>query len=136
MRISDWSSDVCSSDLANASYEVRESGSDDQAETVKSAGVTWSHDLTRSMSLSTSLDYDNIDFSGLDQGREDNLYSFRASLSEQIATDVDATATYIFRHLDSNENSQDATENAIRSAERRVGKKDVSTCRSLWSPYN
>lgn len=98
---------------ANASYEVRESGGDDQSETIMSAGATWSHDLTRSMSLSTSLDYDNIDFGGVDQGREDNLYSFRATLSEQITSDVDATATYIFRHLDSNENSEDATENAI-----------------------
>jgi uncharacterized protein (PEP-CTERM system associated) len=98
---------------ATASYEVRESGSDDEAEKVKSLGATWSHDLTRSMSLSTSLNYDNIDFSGEDEGREDNLYSFRASLNEQIAPDVDATATYIFRHLDSNQSDEDATENAI-----------------------
>ena len=39
------------------------------------------------MSLNTSLDYDNIDFSGLDEGREDNMYSFRASLTEQITSD-------------------------------------------------
>src|SRR3546814_12124059 len=27
-------------------------------------------------------------------------------------------------------------QNAIRSAERRVGKECVSTCRSRWSPYH
>jgi uncharacterized protein (PEP-CTERM system associated) len=98
---------------ATASYEVRESGDDDESEKIKSIGVTWSHDLTRSMTLNTSVDYDNIDFSGVDEGREDNMYSFQASLTEQIASDVDATATYVFRRLDSNQNSEDATENAI-----------------------
>src|SRR3546814_6703350 len=117
MRISDWSSDVCSSDLsdetfrrdifsarlatsrardrysATASYEVRESGDDDESEKIKSLGVTWSHDLTRSMSLNTSVSYDNIDFSGLDKGRADTMSSFQPSLPAPITSDVAATAT-------------------------------------------
>ena len=98
---------------ANASYEIRESGSDDSSEIVKSVGVSWSHQLTRSMSLDTSVDYDNIDFSGVDEGRIDDLYSFRTVVSEQLSETVSATGTYLFRHLDSNLSDQDATENAV-----------------------
>lgn len=98
---------------ANASYEVRESGSDDSAEIVKSVGVAWNHLLTRSMSLDVSADYDNIDFSGVDEGRIDDLYSFRTSVSEQLSESVSANGTYLFRHLDSNQNGEDATENAV-----------------------
>jgi uncharacterized protein (PEP-CTERM system associated) len=65
------------------------------------------------MSLCCSVYFDYIVLSGEVDGRVDNLYSFRASLNEQIAPDVDATATYIFRHLDSNQSDEDATENAI-----------------------
>ena len=39
--------------------------------------------------------------------------TIRASLSEQITSDVDATATYLFRHRDSNESQETATENAV-----------------------
>lgn len=98
---------------ADISYEVRESGADDESDIVKTAGVSWSHDLTRSMSLSTSINYSNIDFGGSDEGREDDYYTFRATLSEQIAEDVSANATYLFRTLDSSESGEDATENAI-----------------------
>ncbi len=96
-----------------ASHEVRESGSDDVAEIVKGVDATWQHDLSRSTSLSTSLGYDNIEFGGDDTGRTDDVYTIRASLSEQITSDVDATATYLFRHRDSNESEETATENAV-----------------------
>lgn len=98
---------------ATASYEVRESESDDEAEIVKGIDATWSHDLTRSMSFSSTLGYDNIEFGGSDAGRTDDVYTIRASLSEEITSDVDATATYVFRHRDSNEAEETATENAV-----------------------
>jgi len=98
---------------ADASYEIREGGNNDESEKIKSLGATWAHDLTRTMTWSTTLNYDNIEFSGEDAGREDNIYTVRTSLTEQIFEDVDATATYFFRHLDSNESDTDATENAL-----------------------
>jgi uncharacterized protein (PEP-CTERM system associated) len=96
-----------------ASYEIREGGNNDESEKIKSLSTTWSHDLTRTMTWNTTLNYDNIEFSGEDAGRTDNIYTLRTSLTEQIFEDVDATATYFFRHLDSNESDTDATENAL-----------------------
>lgn len=98
---------------ANLSHEVRESGSSDESEIVRSVGVTWDHRLTRSMNLATSVDYDNIDFGGDDEGRVDHLISFRASVSESLSEDVSASGTYLFRHLESNRHGEDATENAV-----------------------
>ncbi len=100
---------------AEASYEVRESGTGDSSTEVKSISATWDHSLTRSMSMGVTTSYDNIDFggTGTSGGREDNLYTLEASLSEQLAETVTASATYTFRHLDSSVTGGDATENAI-----------------------
>lgn len=100
---------------ADASYEVRESGTGDSSTTVKSVSAGWTHALTRSMSMDLTASYDNIDFggSGTDAGRQDDLYTFQASLSEQLAKTVTASANYTFRHLDSSAAGTDATENAI-----------------------
>src|SRR3546814_6783739 len=82
MRISDWSSDVCSSDLL-APVEV--------------AAVAHPHHA-RAVAAAQG-----------DVGHADRLR--RVELDDPRA------------HL-------------LRSAERRVGKECVSTCRSRWSPYH
>lgn len=99
----------------DASYEVRESGAGDSSTEVKSISATWGHSLTRSMSMDLTASYDNIDFggSGTSSGRVDDLYTFQASLSEQLAETVSASANYTFRHLDSGVSGGNATENAI-----------------------
>src|SRR3546814_10364605 len=83
MRISDWSSDVCSSDLSAA-------------------------ERRGDLEIGQALD------PGTRRGDEAATYRCRKRLGE--AADMD-----------------DPVE---RSAERRVGKECVSTCRSRWSPYH
>src|SRR3546814_16993035 len=109
MRISDWSSDVCSSDLQRQPYKT--GTTDPQSVTccrvALSAACKGSARKTRS-GFSSS------------QGRRLCEWLLLASArlpSVQMACD---TAGLLAR----------------RSAERRVGKDGVSTCRSGWSRYH
>src|SRR3546814_15949858 len=110
MRISDWSSDVCSSDL-RPSFLIRRVG--DPQVAVRFAGIPLGHEFT---SLVLAL----LQVGGhppktapevLDQVRAlDGDYHFETYFSLSC-------------------------QNCPRSEERRVGKECVSTCRSRWSPY-
>src|SRR3546814_3392223 len=87
MRISDWSSDVCSSDLA-----------------------------ARQPFAAT-----------IENGRPRMVYFDEASVAAQEHRQLSAKflgqyVTYV--------------NHTARSAERRVGKECVSTCRSRWAPYH
>src|SRR3546814_10904386 len=85
MRISDWSSDVCSSDLENKqAMETRHEGFEKIGDSMKT--------IADAMKAGKGL-----------------------------TPEVAAAANKI---------------NEKRSAERRVGKECVSTCRSRWSPYH
>src|SRR3546814_14025153 len=96
MRISDWISDVCSSDLGLASFQ-------DQR--------IWHHSRrmeetlnANSVSLQIYLDELEKSFVGMEGAM--------SMLGRTIQRD------------------------AFRSAERRVGKECVRTCRSRWPPYH
>src|SRR3546814_9632144 len=89
MRISDWSSDVCSSDLPTAVI-------DDSEELI---GF-------------------NIDWMKKYKGRS------RLALKPTTTFQVSQILAHCNQHR------------FVRSAERRVGKECVSTCRSRWSPYH
>src|SRR3546814_11674833 len=105
MRISDWSSDVCSSDLRwmNLLYDRRRS-----------------HRHTVSFGSGSNVG-SNSERAELPVGRYsepellENLSSYRW-LFEQIGE-------ALYGYVQPN-----------RSEERRVGKEGVSTCRSRWSP--
>src|SRR3546814_5651772 len=86
MRISDWSSDVCSSDLTRL---IPNNG--------------WTSPLQRYLAFIAQLEA---------------LY-----IREELTLHV-LTPSFRWSSLD------------FRSAERRVGKECVSTCRSRWSPYH
>src|SRR3546814_19304329 len=89
MRISDWSSDVCSSDLERLLDRVQRAGAD--------------------------VAEDDADRADHQPGQAD-----------------DAVAIRIAGVLGFGSARGDC--HGIRSAERRVGKECVSTCRSRWSP--
>src|SRR3546814_12579769 len=94
MRISDWSSDVCSSDLRTRHGNDAKSND------------------TRSRQL---------------------------SLRRNSVGDHSGTTAYNglpLRWLSKNDGQCVFLKRSHRSAERRVGKECVSTCRSRWSPYN
>src|SRR3546814_18465604 len=116
MRISDWSSDVCSSDLW---WQYRDRP--EPAPPIVS-------DRQRLVSAAiTAL--------RADPNVADIVYSPAGDQwdATPIAGTDDATAfaRYVCFVLD----AQHVTRPATRSEERRVGKECVSTCRSRWTPY-
>src|SRR3546814_567476 len=144
MRISDWSSDVCSSDLSALRVFVmgeraaaHEPPTADDLEMMRSLtreaieagalGVSTSRNLmhrTKAGELAPSLYSEEDELKALAQGLRDagnGVYQIipriMGSASEEFA---------LMRRL--------AEES--RSEERRVGKECVSTCRSRWSPYH
>src|SRR3546814_12624306 len=114
MRISDWSSDVCSSDLTRL---VATFVSAKSPLASKSAIV-----IVLSEGLRTVIDTVP---SGTTGGRTSWTRSPVGKIVEQIGfsrvTSCDVKA---------------AAARASRSDERRVGKECVSTCRSRWAPYH
>src|SRR3546814_12565555 len=106
MRISDWSSDVCSSDLVGGFADVAR-----QAEPV----LAGHHDI----------EDDEIDRIG----REPRACGIR------IARLRDAKALF-FKEFGERLANRALVVDEQRSEERRVGKECVSQCRSRWSPYH
>src|SRR3546814_12597568 len=107
MRISDWSSDVCSSDLEAALRIVGELPEGSGGE-LRGSWFAWGAaygDRLAALMLVRELDR-------------------RIAVLERQSR-VDKGRTGERRLLQS-----------LRSEERRVGKECVSTCRSRWSPYH
>src|SRR3546814_16560733 len=106
MRISDWSSDVCSSDLpwvgaiAGASVAI--------------IGMNaWTAGALLTPAVGPAL-------SGVLGGAWLGLVSATPATAQALSAQAASTQA-LFQ---------------TRSAERRVGKECVSTCRSRWSPYH
>src|SRR3546814_14723104 len=108
MRISDWSSDLCSSDLPHAFADE---------------GVA--------VAIVRTLPARAIEQPAGDAGRDQRtgfviLELVDAAFAAAVAQRLPLSAIELFdRHVFPE-----------RSEERRVGKECVSTCRSRWSPYH
>src|SRR3546814_13469416 len=118
MRISDWSSDVCSSDLclpllAAAGVRVEVKGVDgalrDNAEAYLSIR-------------------DAADRKDLDQATVDRLHRQAGPQLREALRPFGYYNPFIDAKLEGQAPNS--------SEERRVGKECVSTCRSRWSPYH
>src|SRR3546814_14513053 len=131
MRISDWSSDVCSSDLTGYYTRVGDFNQNVDGYLVNSSGYFlrgWSVDPTTNV----------VDTSSTQEVRVSNL------LDALVATTVvDYAANLPSNAVDPTTSALPATLStssiqifASRSEERRVGKEFVSTCRSRWSPLH
>src|SRR3546814_2166931 len=110
MRISDWSSDVCSSDLAGSkSAKAQKNAANQQAQQAADqiAEERRQYDTTRA----DYAPYRETGYKALDT--LSSLYG-----------------------VNPNGRTIDPTAALERSEERRVGKECVSTCRSRWSPYH
>src|SRR3546814_13421081 len=115
MRISDWSSDVCSSDLdaeldvrffcMNAVLQFADQHIDIPAPPVFQAHAFWG-------------------ISSI-QGCVGNMFA-PCRVRIKVVIEMDAIHIIIPHHV----------HDYLRSEERRVGKECVSTCRSRWSPYH
>src|SRR3546814_12059930 len=113
MRISDWSSDVCSSDL-----EKRTVGAGDQ--------ITGPVKIRRLAGQGKDLPPFGVDAS---------FAEFVGEGHQRICVgDIECVPHQ--RHAIRGIESLQTNMPLIRSEERRVGKECVSTCRSRWSPYH
>src|SRR3546814_17161635 len=106
MRMSDWSSDVCSSDLVCGST-VFNRRPDDNEGTVRTRMAEYRAKTAPILP-----------------------YFEKRGLVSRVAGMADITEVN-----EAIERLLDATVEVGRSEERRVGKECVRTCRSRWSPY-
>src|SRR3546814_12489598 len=109
MRISDWSSDVCSSDLPEMVSEVL-----DVMTALAKDGMTMMV-VTHEMGFARKV-------------------ADRIVFMEDGAVIDDISTTEFFAGKPSGRASAFLSKILNRSEERRVGKECVSTCRSRWSP--
>src|SRR3546814_11558579 len=133
MRISDWSSDVCSSDLLKNGKFILAEGNDGSS-------------MTRTISMDAALD-DALVAWGMngEMLRPENGYPLRL-----VVPGVQGVSWVKWlRRIEVGDkpwNTKDETSHYVdlmpdgqlrqypRSEERRVGKECVSTCRSRWAP--
>src|SRR3546814_20084114 len=120
MRISDWSSDVCSSDLRNHARQKRLFLAD-EASRPPDDGIPLLKGKRRGLSGMA------VDEDGLDRARQGAIFE-----KAFIAPPVDRS------RLVEGQYGRDGTAAQIdgRSAERRAGKECVRTRRSRGRPYN
>src|SRR3546814_13377494 len=123
MRISDWSSDVCSSDLLStdkAVYPINAMGLTKAL--MEKVLLAQARTLAESDTILCATRYGNVMAS---RGSVIPLFVSQLKKKKPI-TVTDPNMTRFLMSLD------DSVD--LRSEERRVGKECVSTCRSRWSP--
>src|SRR3546814_12670380 len=108
MRISDWSSDVCSSDLDSVLIQILD------------------RLLPRPRGICRLAHNRHLSYLVWGQGRSAKTFSKAVPIAAGAAFTVSGIG---FRHL-----RQLGLSLTTRSEERRVGNECVSTCRSRWSP--
>src|SRR3546814_11262454 len=112
MRISDWSSDVCSSDLA-----IRE---------------RWAEQVNDALELAQVADrVDHRSYARQGVEVEPTVKMGHASAAIERRAEREQIAAGEEPHAVTPRGQMNE-----RSEERRVGKECVSTCRSRWSPYH
>src|SRR3546814_19331666 len=112
MRISDWSSDVCSSDLK---CRIAEDDSD-VSEDARLCSANWRQ--SRSIVINQAHAMLPRRWEGT------SIMEYGQSFGRDLVAGICAAAMMSMSSI------------AHRSEERRVGKECVSTCRSRWSPYH
>src|SRR3546814_13274328 len=119
MRISDWSSDVCSSDL---DWNVHGSMFD----------KNW---RAKNLGISNRLEKEDVERAVRDPAIIHYTYKRKPWLAPDHPRSVEwlkcAAETSLFE-----QGYLDSLKPRVRSEERRVGNECVSTCRSRWSPYH
>src|SRR3546814_12208040 len=110
MRISDWSSDVCSSDLMTLTHGRNTPWADSATDAPEHDGLT---DFGRQVVAEMNRIGMVVDLSHVSP----------ATMKDALAA---AKAPVMF--------SNSGARGVHRSEERRVGKECVSTCRSRWAP--
>src|SRR3546814_14974365 len=114
MRISDWSSDVCSSDLEDP--------------------ITETVDLIRPHLPALAVRDQCVALErGLDLGRQRLGIGGRCPVAARLAMHPGDLAQHRYREQDRRDPERITTTIIRRSDERRVGKEGGTTCRTGWS---
>src|SRR3546814_17867500 len=115
MRISDWSSDVCSSDLEGCrGVTYRRSVSRKLARGLALVGLVGTILLLAAVVFFYSLTFDDLT-------AQDALIKAVSEMLEHVALPTVVLMVHVA---------------FVRSEERRVGKECVSTCSSRWPPHH
>src|SRR3546814_12999394 len=124
MRISDWSSDVCSSDLFDRqSFDQRLSEGDRQRVAAAETRPSLFDQVEAWLERTPFVEFGGYRFQETYRGAVTGMLDRDAAYVRGNPTLVDAEKEAELKRL-------------ARSEERRVGKECVSTCRSRWSPYH
>src|SRR3546814_16773038 len=136
MRISDWSSDVCSSDLADARLRIKSGdacAAGANALGQSALGIKLELELTREIEVCEQLVLTDI---GGDHLADLAVVEERPK-PESVGAAIVRDDRQIFCALAAQSLDQmHGVYRQTRSEERRVGKECVSTCRYRWWPYN
>src|SRR3546814_12367180 len=133
MRISDWSSDVCSSDLRRGMSTRTDSGGTDpiieSREQLIAAFAKGAKpkDRWRIGTEHEKFVYAKADFHAPSYDERGGIHTLLIGLTR-----------YGWNPVFEGENiiALSGADGTIRSEERRVGKECVRTCRSRWAPYH
>src|SRR3546814_12083171 len=130
MRISDWSSDVCSSDLVVQGLLALGEGGHQEADAQDQAAEHHAEIApeTAPEAAALAIAADHLD--------ADRHLARRGLVGEGIEPAVVAGGEQQRRQLYGQLDGDRAAAVEARSEERRVGKECVSKCRSRWAPYH
>src|SRR3546814_8013960 len=122
MRISDWSSDVCSSDLPLALAEFYRSliGGEVSYDGDDPDWVVFEPEPGHRFAFQQADDYAPPTWPTGERPQQLHI--------DLTVDDIEVAEPAVL--------ALGARRHAVRSEERRVGKECVSTCRSRWSPYH
>src|SRR3546814_15353856 len=137
MRISDWSSDVCSSDLRASKVSRKARAKSDEAQVVQRPDMDT---LVKTDTVAEAVDVMSF------QGRAESVPSSVLERFEQDAKPARAAMNDAIRQEGKSRSAQARSiglahavvcslceQPAVRSEERRVGEECVSTCRYGWT---
>src|SRR3546814_19424409 len=132
MRISNWSSDVCSSDLPGLLFHNFDHfGPKTQATDIgqRRNGVMISMDMGKCLaySLFNLQERGRMMAEPSDEVYEGQIVGIHSRDNDLVVNPLKGKKLTNMRASGSDEN--------VRSEERRVGEECLSTCRSRWSPY-
>src|SRR3546814_14707201 len=128
MRISDWSSDVCSSDLNLPANDQPAKDIHHQVQTIELT--------THCSGQECDIPRPNLARCGGGPGARPFGHMGRSSAAPMIHLFMLTQHSVKARFAGNIDSLIGQPRHDLRSEERRVGKECVSTCRSRWSPYH
>jgi uncharacterized protein (PEP-CTERM system associated) len=98
------------------SIEDQDDQTSNDDEKIKAVNVFWEHQMNRRLSFRVSGRYEHSKFE--DDGRKDDEYLANALISYNLYRNVSAFASYLYRHKDSNDPTDEYEENRVTAGIR------------------